>query len=200
MTFMNHGINTSATIRGEAAAAMTAPAFLAVKFDANGKLALPSAGDPCMGIALADSEGVAAGDDLHVQIKDIGYWKAGAAVARGAELATNAAGKCITATSGAFIMAIALEAASAADDIIQVQIVKAGYKSGGSVAPLTLAGLTDVAITTVADGDAIVYDSTAQKYKNKALELNDLADVNITTPADTETLTYDGTDSEWQNK
>ena len=200
MSFMNHAINNSATIVGQAASALTAPALLAVKFDANGKLVLPSAGDPCMGIVIADTEDVAAGADVHVQIKDIGLWKTGAAVARGAELTANASGKAITATSGAFILAIALEAASAADEIIQVQIVKAGYKSGGSVAPLTLAGLTDVAISNVAGGDAIVYDSSAQKYKNKALGLNDLSDVNITTPADSEKLTYDGTDSEWQNK
>ena len=198
--FLNHAINPSPTICGEAAATIAAPALLAVKFDASGKFALPSSGDPCIGIALANSEEVKAGDQLHVQIKDIGFWKTGAAVAAGAELAANAAGKAITATSGAFIMAIALEAASAADAIIKVQIVKAGYKSGGSVAPLTLAGLTDVAISNVAGGDAIVYDSSAQMYKNKALGLNDLSDVNITTPADSEKLTYDGTDSEWQNK
>lgn len=198
--FLNHAINQSATIVGKAAATIAAPALLAVKFDANGKFVLPSSGDPCIGIALANSEEVKAGDQLHVQIKDIGFWKTGAAVAAGAELAANAAGKAITATSGAFIMAIALEAASAADAIIKVQIVKAGYKSGGSVAPLTLAGLTDVAISNVAGGDAIVYDSSAQMYKNKALGLNDLSDVNVTTPADSEKLTYDGTDSEWQNK
>ena len=198
--FLNHAINPSPTICGEAAATIAAPALLAVKFDASGKFALPSSGDPCIGIALANSEEVKAGDQLHVQIKDIGFWKTGAAVAAGAELAANAAGKAITATSGAFIMAIALEAASAADAIIKVQIVKAGYKSGGSVAPLTLAGLTDVAISNVAGGDAIVYDSSAQMYKNKALGLIDLSDVNITTPADSEKLTYDGTDSEWQNK
>ncbi|MGI6689830.1 MAG: capsid cement protein [Christensenellales bacterium] len=200
MSYLNHAINPSPTICGEAAATIAAPALLAVKFDANGKFVLPSSGDPCIGIALANSEEVKGGDQLHVQIKDIGFWKTGAAVAAGAELAANAAGKAITATSGAFIMAIALEAASAADAIIKVQIVKAGYKSGGSVAPLTLAGLTDVAISNVAGGDAIVYDSSAQKYKNKALGLNDLSDVNITTPADSEKLTYDGTDSEWQNK
>ena len=200
MSYLNHAINPSPTICGEAAATIAAPALLAVKFDANGKFVLPSSGDPCIGIALANSEEVKAGDQLHVQIKDIGFWKTGAAVAAGAELAANAAGKAITATSGAFIMAIALEAASAADAIIKVQIVKAGYKSGGSVAPLTLAGLTDVAISNVAGGDAIVYDSSAQMYKNKALGLIDLSDVNITTPADSEKLTYDGTDSEWQNK
>lgn len=200
MAFLNHAINPSATITGVAAAAITNPALLAVKFNSDGKFVLPSAGDPCMGIVLADTDTVAAGDEIVVQIKDIGLWRAGAAIAKGAELAANASGQAVTATSGAFILAIALEAAAAADDIIQVQIVKAGYKSGGSVAPLTLAGLTDVAITTVADGDAIVYDNATQKYVNKALALNDLADVNITTPSDSETLTYDGTDSEWQNK
>ena len=199
MAYLNHAINPSPTICGEAAATIAAPALLAVKFDANGKFVLPSSGDPCIGIALANSEEVKAGDQLHVQIKDIGFWKTGAAVAAGAELAANAAGKAITATSGAFIMAIALEAASEADAIIKVQIVKAGYKSGGSITPVTLSGLADVDLTSAADGDLLVYDATAEKWKNSDLNLSGLADVDLTSAADGDLLVYDATAEKWKN-
>lgn len=193
-------INDSATIVAAANAAISGGEFLAAKFT-NGKIAVCSvAGENALGIIIPGQDAVAQNDDVTIQIKEIGRWKAGAAISAGAELTTDANGAAITATSGAFILAIALESAAAAGAIIQVQIVKAGYKSGGSVAPLTLAGLTDVNITSVAGGDAIVYDGTTTKYVNKALALGDLADVGITSETDGDVLTYDGTDTEWQNK
>ena len=71
--------------------------------------------------------------------------------------------------------------------------LKAGYKTVVSVAPLTLAGLTDVAISNV-PVERHCLDSSAEVQEQGA-GLNDLSDVNITTPADSEKLTYDGTDS-----
>lgn len=62
-----------------------------------------------------------------------------------------------------------------------------------------MAGLTDVDITSIADGDAIVYDSTATKYVNKALSIDDLSDVAITTPADGEVIEYDEATTTWKN-
>ena len=196
--FLNHAINQSATIVGAAAAKLENPHLLAVKFDANGAFALPSAGDPCIGILLADSDTIEAGADVHVQIKDICYWTAGATIAAGSELAADAAGKAVVATSGAFIVAIALEDGTAGKPVM-VQIVKAGYKTGGSITPVTLAGLADAAITTPADGEVLVYDATAQKWKNAGLKLSDLSDVNITTPANGEGIKYDDTTSKWLN-
>ena len=129
MSYFGTTINDSPTIAGKAAAALSGAAFLAVKYNSDGNIALAStAGENVLGLLGAEEGDHAAGDTVSVQIKECGLWKAGAAVAAGAELATNAAGKCITATAGAFILAIALEAASAADEVIQVQIVKAGYK------------------------------------------------------------------------
>lgn len=198
--FISTAINDSPTIIGKAAAPLAAAECLAVKFDAAGKVVLAGAGEPAMGVTLPTTEHlVEAEGGLTMQIKDIGLWKTGAAVLPGAELASDAAGKCVTAAAGNFILAYALEGAAGADTIIRVQIVKAGYKTGGAVTPLTLAGLTDVAIANLADGDAIVYDLGTTKYINKALSLDDLADVEIAAVQDAETLTYVLADTKWKN-
>ena len=125
-------INDSATIVGAASAAINGGEFLAAKFS-SGKIATcGTAGEHVLGIIIPGQDSIAADADVAVQIKDIGRWKAGAAVAVGAELATDANGKAVTATAGSFIFAIALKAATAANQIIQVQIVKAGYKPSAS--------------------------------------------------------------------
>jgi hypothetical protein len=127
--YTSTGINDSPTIVGKATAAITGGALLAAKFDANGGIVLAGAGENALGVMLATTpDSVAAGEDVDVQIKDIGLWKTGAAVAAGAELAANAAGKAITAVATNFVLAIALEAATAADQIIKVQIIKSGVK------------------------------------------------------------------------
>jgi hypothetical protein len=197
--YFGTSINNSATIVAKANADIAAGEFLAAKFT-SGKIAVcGTAGENSLGLIIPGQEGIKAGEDVDIQIKDIGLWKTGAAVSAGAELTTNASGKAITATAGAFILAIALEDAAAENAVIKVQVIKSGYKSGGVVAPLTLAGLTDVDITSIADGDAIVYDGTATKYVNKALSIDDLSDVAITTPADKEVLEYEAATTTWKN-
>ena len=109
MAYATHAIDNSPTLYGVASAEIQTPAMLAVKFS-DGKLALPSAGDPIIGIVLADQDTAAAGDALHVQIKDICYWIAGGTVAAGDMLKTDAAGKCVKASAGEVVNAIALEA------------------------------------------------------------------------------------------
>lgn len=121
-------INDSATIVGAANAAIEGGEFLAAKFASGNIARCSTAGEHALGIIIPGQDAIASGDDVTVQVKDIGRWKVGAAVAAGAELATDADGKAVTVTSGAFILAIALEEATAANQIIQVQIVKAGYK------------------------------------------------------------------------
>ena len=93
MAYNTHAYDDSPTICAAASAAITDPAMKAVKFS-SGKLALPSAGDPVIGIVLADQGDVAAGDTLNVQIKDICYWIAGGTFAAGDLLKTDANGKC----------------------------------------------------------------------------------------------------------
>lgn len=125
MSYYGTTINDSATIVVKAGEEIAAPAFLAV--GADGKVA--AAGKNAIGIVLPDCDDKASiGDDLNVQIKDIGAWTAGGSVAYGDELAVGTGGKAVKATQGAFIVGIALEAATQAGQRIDVQIVKAGYK------------------------------------------------------------------------
>lgn len=125
MSYFGTVINDSATIVVKAGEEIAAPAFLAV--GADGKVA--AAGKNAIGIVLPDCDDKASiGDDLNVQIKDIGAWTAGEAVAYGDELAVGSGGKAVKATQGNFIVGIALEAATQAGQRIAVQIAKAGYK------------------------------------------------------------------------
>lgn len=122
-------VNESPTIVGKASAEITGGSFLAAKFDVNGGIVLAGAGENAIGILLADTpEDVAVGDNVTAQIKDIGLWKVGAAVNPGDELTSDSNGKAVKAVAGNFITAVALEKATAADQIIKVQIVKSGYK------------------------------------------------------------------------
>lgn len=113
--YMTHPIDNTPTIRGIAGADIAAPALLAVKFNSDGKLVLPAAGDPVIGIVLADENAVKTGDPLHIQIKDITYWIAGAVIAAGDMLKATAEGKCEPAAAGNVVNAIALEPAAAGD-------------------------------------------------------------------------------------
>ena len=199
--FISTGINDTPTIVGKAGIPLVNAALHAAKFNAQGEIVPAAAGDNAVGLFIASTpDNVAAGEDVTIQIKDVGLWVTGAAVLAGAEVAVNAAGQAITAAANAFIVGIALETATAAGQVIKVQIVKAGYKNGGAVAPLTLAGLTDVAIANLADGDSIVYDAGAQKYINKALEFADLADVNVANLADGDAIVYDLATTSYVNK
>lgn len=125
MNYFGTAINESPVIAIKAAEAIENPQFLAVTAD--GKKA--TAGVNAIGIVTADcEEKVKAGDDMTVQIKDIGLWESGGVIAVGAELTSDAEGKAVTAASGNFITAIALTEATKAGQRVSVQIVKAGYK------------------------------------------------------------------------
>lgn len=129
MSYIGTSINPSPTITGKAAGTIADGAFLAAAFTADGTIEVAKADAGALGIFIPETDNIAAGADVTVQVKDIGFWKTGAAVKAGDELMSNAAGKAITATAGKFILAIALEPATAADQVIQVQICKAGYKA-----------------------------------------------------------------------
>ena len=125
MSYYGTTINDSAVIVVKAGEEIPAPAFLAV--GADGKVA--TAGKNAIGIVMPGCDDkVTVGDDLDVQIKDIGAWTAGAAVANRDELAVGAGGNAVKATAKSFIVGIALEEATKAGQRIAVQIVKAGYK------------------------------------------------------------------------
>lgn len=95
---------------------------------AEGGLKKPTAGDLAVGISLMTmDETIEKGDDITVQVKDIGKWIAGEKIEVGDLLATNEEGKAVKATSGNFIMAQALSAAEKEGTLVKVQIIKAGY-------------------------------------------------------------------------
>lgn len=128
MIYTANQINESATIVGKAGATMTTPTDVrckAVKFDANGDIVLAGAGEVCVGIAIiTNDETVKAGEDIDIQVKEMGVAIAGAEIKAGAELAAGADGKLVTASAGQFVVATALESAAAAGKFIRVQISK----------------------------------------------------------------------------
>ena len=120
------GINSSATVDMLAASELTEPKGIALALSASG-VALPAAGADVLGIAvISNPDTVPVGGRVDVQVKDIGLWRAGAAFDTGALLATDAAGKAVEATSGDKIIARALDGASAAGDLVRIQIIHAG--------------------------------------------------------------------------
>jgi hypothetical protein len=103
------------------AADLSAGQFRAVKFTATG-WDFAGAGEQAVGI-LQDKP--ASGKVAEVVADGISKVVAGAAFAKGAKLMTNATGKLITATATNHIVAQALAAAGAADELVSAVI---GYK------------------------------------------------------------------------
>ena len=127
MSYLSTTINESSVIAGEAAAAIDAGAFHAVKFDTAGKFVLAGAGEAAIGILTAETDDkVSTGDVVTVQIKDIGMWVAGAAIAAGDLLSCDANGKAVKSAEGKFILATALQSGSTGQAIL-VQICKSGF-------------------------------------------------------------------------
>lgn len=131
VTFIGSTINESATVTFKAKAELKGNQGLALALN-DGKLELPTAGANVLGLSLFTNDDAKAGDSLTVQVKDIGKWIAGGAVAAGDELATDATGKAVKATDGQFIVGIALSAAAAAGTVVSVQLTKSGYKPKAS--------------------------------------------------------------------
>ena len=90
---------------------------------------IPEAGKEATGIVLLGDETVAKGDDITVQIRNQGMWAAGAKIEAGDFLAVDAEGLCQKATTGQYILAMALAPATAKGDIVRVAIIHAGYEA-----------------------------------------------------------------------
>lgn len=123
--YMNESINTSPTRAFGVGGAINPHA--AVKLNADGQLVAAVAGDAAIGIALGMTEVGQSEGTATVQIAGVGYWVAGAAVAAGDLLASDANGKAVKAAEGKFIVAQAMEAAGAIGELVPAQIIKAGY-------------------------------------------------------------------------
>lgn len=131
-----HGaqFNQSLTIAGQAGANIDDVRNRIMKFDENGNVVLATAGtDIPVGIALIeagynDITGVEAGkaligDDIDIQIKDMGVVIAGASIKKGQEVTAGADGLAAVAASGNYVLGIALENAEA-DNYLHIQIAK----------------------------------------------------------------------------
>jgi hypothetical protein len=89
-----------------------------VKLDAQGKAVLAGAGELSLGILQNDpSEGQA----CDIAVDGVSKAKAGASITLGSLLSANANGQVVPATSGDYVIGIALEAASSGD-IVSVLI------------------------------------------------------------------------------
>ena len=128
-TYFGTDINESATIVLPANAAITGARGIALAIS-GGKVVKPAAGANCVGISIMETDDdIEAGQDIDIQIKDIGKWVAGGVISVGDELATDADGKAVAAKSGDFIIGTALSAATAAGAWIKFQMTKSGYKA-----------------------------------------------------------------------
>lgn len=127
-------INSSVTIVEKAGADIADCRNRILKYDGEGNVVLATAGtDIQVGVALIESGcnditgqesgKVAVGDDVDIQIKDIGYVLAGADIAKGSEVAAGADGKAVAAVAGDYVLGIALSKASA-DGYLRIQYNK----------------------------------------------------------------------------
>ncbi|RKJ46560.1 DUF2190 family protein [bacterium 1XD8-76] len=126
-------INQSVTIVEQAGAEIKDVRNRIVAYDKDGNVVLAADGSAVLvGIALieaganditgVESGKVNAGDDVDIQIKDIGYILAGGDIAKGDEV-TASGGLAVKAESGNYVVGIALSAVEK-DEYCRVQIMK----------------------------------------------------------------------------
>lgn len=79
--------------------------------------------------------------------------------------------------------------------------LKGGGGGGGGAS--SLSDLDDIALSSLANGDVLVYDSTAGKWKNVQLDiptqLSDLSDIDLASLADADILKFDFANQKWVN-
>lgn len=120
--YLATSINESPVIVDKAGAVLADVRGKAVKY-ANGGIVLAGAGEAVIGVGImTNDENIAVGADVDIQIKDIGLVCAGGKITKGAELAADANGKFVTATTG-YVAAIALEDAAADGVYIKARLV-----------------------------------------------------------------------------
>ncbi len=127
-------INQSVTIVEKAGTDISDCRNRIMVYDDNGDVVLAEdATKPVVGVALLeagynDISGkaagfVASGDDVDIQIKDIGFVLAGAEIAKGAEVAAGAEGLAKPAETGEFVVGMALSPAEEGE-FLRIHIIK----------------------------------------------------------------------------
>ena len=130
-------INQSVTIVEQAGAEIADARNRIMAYDTDGNVVLAADGSVVLvGIALieagvndisgVESGKVSVGDDVDIQIKDIGYVLAGGDISKGDEV-TASSGLAVKAEAGNYVVGIALSAAEE-DEYCKVQIAK--YQKG----------------------------------------------------------------------
>lgn len=133
-------INQSVTIVEKSGAEIADVRNRIVKYDENGKVVLAAAGtDLPVGIAIieagynditgAESGKVMPGDDVDIQIKDIGFVIASAEIKKGQEVTAGAEGKAAVAAAGNYVLGVALNSVPK-DGYCKVQIMR--YQKAGA--------------------------------------------------------------------
>ena len=117
-------INDSAVLAFPAAEAIADVRCKAVVLTADGVKPATGATAPFMGVAIITNDfPVAAGDDVHVQIKEVGLIEVGADVTAGAAVTADANGYAKPAATGDFVLGIATQSGKAGDRVY-IQINK----------------------------------------------------------------------------
>lgn len=131
MNYFGVSINQSPTAAEKAGADISGGEFLAVKYNDDGNVVICDAeGDTAVGILLPEtSETVNAGDDVTIQIKDIGMGMSGAEIKKGCELTADSKGRLIPAKSGNFVLGYAVSSAEKENELVRIDIRKCGCKA-----------------------------------------------------------------------
>ena len=127
-------INQGATIAEKAGADIEDCRNRAMAYDEDGNVVPASGGTkPIVGVALveagwndisgAHSGKALKGEDVDIQIKDIGYILSGGDIAKGAEVTAGEGGLAAAAVAGDYVIGLALDAAQK-DDYCRIQIMK----------------------------------------------------------------------------
>lgn len=171
------------------AADLSAKQYYCVKVDAAGKAALCGAGEPGVGI-LQDP--MAAGYAARVMALGISYAIYGGAVTAGDKVASDAAGKLVTAVAGDYVIGIAMETGVANEIRPVLLISREKMGVGTSYSQLCI----PVVLSKVANGDILTgyvpgFAGTIESIQffvtdpvttaNKAVDINlEIAGTNVT--------------------
>lgn len=127
-------INQSVTIAEKAGADIADVRNLILKYDEDGNVMIAANGTtPLLGLSIieggyndisgAESGKVKKGDDLEIQIKDIGYAIASTEIKKGQEVTATIGGKAAVAKAGEYVIGVALNSVSAGG-YSRIQIAK----------------------------------------------------------------------------
>lgn len=127
MSTIGTATNSSPYLAAPAAAAIENGKNHFATLGKNG-VSLATAGAAAVGILLPDTEDkVAAGECVTIQIKDRTLIQTGGAITAGDPVASDATGCAVKAEAEKFIVGYAMESATAAGQIIHIQITKSGF-------------------------------------------------------------------------